>query len=416
MPKYYVVAGGIELLPVQYALAGYSFAVDQFDTVSSELLTHCLNQEFQFRTCEGANTVNKLALFSDKKDAERFSAALSDRATYQELKKYYPIFEVEINTEYPLAPLSLKEDNLHQKLPNHLWLQGFDAGKQLFNGYIIDENGSKTFKQNLRIVDIDLPHYERKENIYFPKTLMEEARRPFPDKTFFLWLGLTFWTVIIPIIYTIYRLLKSSDANAALIDQNRGKLADTNRPYKDNIKDPNAHFAWPEKPLQKISVISKQPETTFGQKVYQTLFPAHFEEQEFQKMFPHIMIGSWQASTPEEYSTFKSQFSRAPENWDPKKHRLRVESDPCRPNEEELNPVTGKAMLKIHFQVLDICSGYVIPVSAENAPIIRQMIKVNYCGYFADNNGDPTKAGNMVTAELETIEAALKTSLNPQNQ
>lgn len=72
MLKYYVIACGIELLPIQYALAGTSFAVDQFNAVSSELLTHCLNQDFQFRACDKASTADQLVLFSDRKDAERF--------------------------------------------------------------------------------------------------------------------------------------------------------------------------------------------------------------------------------------------------------------------------------------------------------------------------------------------------------
>lgn len=415
MPKYYVVAGGIELLPVQYALAGTSFAVDQFDTVSSELLQHCLNQEFKFRACEYANTADNLVLFSNKKDAERFSGGLSDGATVSQFKKYYPIFEVEINTEYQLA--SLQGDNLYEKLPRHLNLQGFDAVEQSFNCCIVDEKESNTFKQNLCIIDIDLPHYERKEKTYFPKILLEEARRPFFDKNFFLWLGLTFWTVIIPIVYAIYRLLKSSDANAALIDPNRGKLADMGLGYTMYTKDKAAHFNWAEKPLQIIPVISKQPEPTVGQIIYRAFFPAHAEEERLKSMFPNLIFrGALDLS----YRQLKDDY-HVEECWNPKKYTLcnfRLPEHACEKGAFDgiKNTVTQAPMLEIFFYITAFeANGLKMPVSAENAPIIRQMIKVNYCGYFADKNGTPTKAGNMVTAELDKIEAALKTSLNPQN-
>lgn len=410
MPKYYVIAGGIEVLSVKYALAGASFAVDQFDTVSSELLQHCLNQEFKFRCCDQARTVDQLVLFSDKKDAERFSGALSDTATITECKKYYPIFEVEINVQL----VCLQENNLYEKLPSHLRLQGFNAGDQSFNCCVVDENISKTFKQNLRIIDIDLPYYQRKENIYFPKALIEEAQRPFFDKNFFLWLGFTFWTVIIPIIYTIYRLLKSSDANAALIDQKKGKLVDENLQYKMHIKDKTAHFNWTEKPLQTTPIVPQQPEPTINP-IYQFFFPEQAEEERLKSMFPNLIFRKTAGGSS--YTKLKDSYSKE-EYWNPKKYTLHGSESPERADYGIKNEVTQESMLEIPFYMiaLEHTNAWAMPVSAENARLIRQMIKVNYCGYFADKNGTPTKAGKMVTAELDKIETALKTSpgLNKQ--
>lgn len=273
MPTYYAVAGAIELEPIKYKLAGLSFEIERFCTVSYDLLRHNLYQDFKYRCGEYANNVNKIYLFSDETQARHFTNSLPNQGSIKSFEKHYPVFKITTDETYELSVHVTSKPE--EKYPTSLSYREV-IGDELTN-----------LRKNLTLVDIELPEYEKKaasfdvnhideteKKIYFPKTLSEEYERPFFDKSWFLWLTLTFWTVITPIIYSVYRLLKSSDTKAAISDDNRKQLVDDRYGYKDHIKNKNA-FDLPSTNTQSMNPAlipssppfptpSSQPEITSG--------------------------------------------------------------------------------------------------------------------------------------------------------
>jgi len=182
-------------------------------------------------------------------------------------------------------------------------------------------------------------------------------------------------------------------------------------------RDPVEDLPGPKGLDEKVKVIGRK--STYGELEYQEalkhkepsfskVFSDDAENKEFKSMFPDLMYDVYLNRENVSYKKLGGNFVAN----DPSGYTL-FGSPRLNQADGGKNEVTGESMLEIPFWCDKPSTILLIPVSQENASIICQMIKVNYCSYFADKHGKPTAAAKLITAELDKMYRALQRAKEP---
>ncbi len=183
MPRYFAVGGG---LFCTRPIWSFGKIATNYDKIEDEVLEHALYREFGER-CGGSvpEYTPEIRLFTIEQDAIDFAKQKEDKT--DTLREQYgnrcPYYSIQTNRNWGVSVsksqfLELSKDIISKKA----YVIGFT-----------DYNNDK-----------------------YPQDLVEEATRPLYDAAWWLVLFFSFFTIIIPILYTLYRQSMKEDAQRML--------------------------------------------------------------------------------------------------------------------------------------------------------------------------------------------------------
>ncbi len=207
MPKYFAVGGFLEI-----AKPSWSFGkiITTYHKVEDKVLDHVLARNFNHRLGNSFQN-DRICLFASEQEAIEFAKQKEkSQSAGNEIDRCFPYFSVQTKNSW----------NISETHPSKEFCTDIVSKKAHLIGYT-DYQGDK-----------------------YPQDLVEEAFRPLFDSTFCIVVLFSFFTIIVPILYTLYRQSIKEDALFMLENQKtdpypRGR-ASSHSHYRKEIEQLNA--------------------------------------------------------------------------------------------------------------------------------------------------------------------------------
>lgn len=241
MTKYYAVGGVIDVLG---KITWDGFGIHD-EKITNKFLNQALYKNLnrkdkyrrKYRNKHEDESVKAIALFTNKEDAILFAETFKQLDSVEIVLLRAPVFEIEYD-----EPLTFKTSSLREIDPDDHYVESrvFDDDrhfpllkdkykhqvescviknpKKLHDDQELPDDQAKNptledFSKKAKIKDSYLPGYHNLDNNkYYTRDLVGKINRDFFDIETALVFGLTFWTIIIPAVYSIYRIVSKKNA------------------------------------------------------------------------------------------------------------------------------------------------------------------------------------------------------------
>lgn len=258
MPEYYAVGGSFNTsFPRHSLFSRYpgQIAYTQGE-IDNEFLPYVLFKSFGARCRNSMPLDQGIRLFNTEQEAIDFVKQQEERENkdswHSGTTTYYPYFLIDTQEEWP-----------NQKVPS---------------------SKIKQFYQDTRVINSNIIGFADYKTGKYPQELVDEANRPLFDSMWWLVFLCTFYTIIVPILYTLYRLSKKE--NALNVLENNGtekKFMSMSRAYGYEISRINNDLDYLL--MDKESYDAKLKEPKYHDINYPSLFvpdepDCHIEEDD----------------------------------------------------------------------------------------------------------------------------------------